>query len=141
MPNFLVVVQQQIEIANRKGDNLITGVEEWVKKVDTEISKAEEFLNEEANAKKTCFKIGLCGNWHTLYHCGKMATKISPYLLQHQEGGKGYETCVSVDTPAPGPLEVYQNKNLDDIATQNSTLGDIITAIEDESKQIMESMA
>ncbi|PWA75051.1 NB-ARC domains-containing protein [Artemisia annua] len=79
-------VQQQIEIANSKGDNLITGVEEWVKKANTEISKAEEFLNEEANAKKTCFKIGLCGNWHTLYHYA---------------------------------------------------LGDIITAIEDESKQII----
>ncbi|PWA45650.1 NB-ARC domains-containing protein [Artemisia annua] len=84
-------VQQQIEIANSKGDNLITGVEEWVKKADTEISKAEEFLNEEANAKKTCFKIGLCGNWHTLYHYGKMATKMSPYLRQHQEDGKGEE--------------------------------------------------
>ncbi|PWA36725.1 NB-ARC domains-containing protein [Artemisia annua] len=132
-------VQQQIEIANSKGDNLITGVEDWVEKADTEISKAEAFLNEEANAKKTCFKIGLCGNWHTLYHYGKTATKMSPYLLQHQEVGKGYETCVSVYTPAPGPLEVYQNKNLDDIATQNSALGDIITAIEDEdkSKQII----
>ncbi|PWA71686.1 NB-ARC domains-containing protein [Artemisia annua] len=156
-------VQQQIDIAIRKGDNLIIGVEEWVKKVDVEISKAEEFLEQEANAKKTCFKIGLCGNWHTLYHYGKMATKMSPYLLRHQEGGKGYETCVSmatkmspyllrhqeggkgyetcvsVYTPAPGPLEVYQNKNLDDIATQNSALGDIITAIEDEdvSKQII----
>ncbi|PWA57379.1 NB-ARC domains-containing protein [Artemisia annua] len=130
-------VQQKIDRAKDKGDNLITGVEEWVEKAGTEIEKAEEFLKEEANAKKTCFKIGLCGNWHTLYHYGKTATKMSPYLLQHQEGGKGYETCVSVDTPAPGPLEVYQNKNLDDIATQNSALGDIITAIEDESKQII----
>ncbi|PWA47380.1 NB-ARC domains-containing protein [Artemisia annua] len=130
-------VQQQIDIASGKGDNLITGVEEWVKKADTEISKAEEFLKEEANAKKTCFKIGLCGNWGTLYHHGKKATKNVPSLLDHQVRGRDYVSCVSVDTPAPGPLEVYQNKNLDDIVTQNSALGDIITAIEDESKQII----
>nr|GFA32098.1 NB-ARC domains-containing protein [Tanacetum cinerariifolium] len=53
--------------------------------------------------------------------------------------GKGYETCVSVDTLAPGPLDVdvYQNKNLHDILTQDSALEDIITAIEYESKQII----
>ncbi|PWA37569.1 NB-ARC domains-containing protein [Artemisia annua] len=130
-------VQQQIDIANGKGDNLITGVEEWVKKADTEISKAEEFLKEEANAKKTCFKIGLCGNWGTLYHYSKKATKNVPSLLDHQVRGRDYVSFISVDTPAPGPLEVYQNKNLDDILTQNSALGDIITAIEDESKQII----
>ncbi|PWA95369.1 NB-ARC domains-containing protein [Artemisia annua] len=130
-------VQQQIVIAKDKGDNLKFGVEEWVKKADTEISKAEDFLNEEANAKKTCFKIGLCGNWHTLYHYGKKANKNVPSLLDLQVRGRDYVSCASVDTPAVGPLEVYPNKILADIATQNSALGAIIEAIKDENKQII----
>ncbi|XP_071741192.1 probable disease resistance protein At1g61300 [Rutidosis leptorrhynchoides] len=40
-------------------------------------------------------------------------------------------------TPAPSQLDCYQNKHLDGINTQNSALGDIIAAIEDESIQII----
>ncbi|GKE09681.1 NB-ARC domains-containing protein, partial [Tanacetum coccineum] len=94
--------------------------EKWVKKADLEISKAQEFLQQEGNAKKTCCKIGSCGNWGTLYHYGKKATKNVSFLLEHQVHGKGYESCVSVYTRTPGPLELYQKKNLDDIVTQNS---------------------
>ncbi|GJV28488.1 NB-ARC domains-containing protein [Tanacetum coccineum] len=130
-------VQQQIDIANGQGNNLIIGVEEWVKKADVEISKAQEFLQQQGNAKKTCCKIGSCGNWGTLYHYGKKATKNVSFLLEHQVHGKGHESCVSVYTRTPGPLELYQKKNLDDIVTQNSALGDILTAIEDESKLII----
>ncbi|GJX58885.1 NB-ARC domains-containing protein [Tanacetum coccineum] len=137
LKNMRRKVQQLIDIAKSKGDNLITGVEEWVIKADIEISKAEEFLEHEANAKKTCFKIGLCNNWGTLYHYGKWATKNVHSLMEHQARGKNYVSCVSVDNPAPGPLDVYQIKNLDDILTQNSALGDIIAAVEDESKQII----
>ena len=73
-----------------------------------------------------------------LYRYGKGATNKTPFLLQHREDGKTFESCVSVDTPpAPELLDVYQNKNLDDILTQNSALDDIIKAIEDKSIQII----
>ncbi|GKC73027.1 NB-ARC domains-containing protein [Tanacetum coccineum] len=114
-------VGQQIRSAKRKGDDLLDGVQEWVDKVDADISKAEKFIVRDVN----------------FYRYGKRATLMSPSLVEHQVHGKGYETCVSVDTPAPRPLDVYENKNLDDIVTQNSCLGDIIKAIEDDSKQII----
>ncbi|XP_071741208.1 probable disease resistance protein At4g27220 [Rutidosis leptorrhynchoides] len=129
-------IQQKIELAKNKGDNLVHGVEGWVNDVNAEISKAEEFITEEANAKKTCFGIGLCGNWSTLHHYGKKATQTTS-LMKLQELGKPYESFVSVDTPIPGQIDCYQTKNLDGIITQNSALGDIITAIEDESVQII----
>nr|XP_043638302.1 probable disease resistance protein At4g27220 [Erigeron canadensis] len=129
-------VQELVDIAIHKGDKLSYGVEDWVKEVDTELSKAGEFLQREANANKTCCKIGLCGNWGTLHHYGKTATKMAPSLLQLQARSSAYESCVSVETPPPGPLDVYQKKNLDDLDTHNSALGDIIKSLEDDSIQI-----
>nr|XP_043611755.1 probable disease resistance protein At4g27220 [Erigeron canadensis] len=105
--------QQQINNANFKGDNLVQGVEEWSKKAANEISKAEVFLQHEANAHKTCFRIRICANWGTLYHYGKMATKMAYSLSQHQVSGKSYESGVSLYNPPPGPLDSYENKDLD----------------------------
>ncbi|XP_071741200.1 disease resistance protein At4g27190-like [Rutidosis leptorrhynchoides] len=131
-------IQQKIQIAKDKGDTLVVGVEDWVNVADTRISTAREFLTEEANAKKTCFGIGLCGNWSTLHRYGKMATQTIAPLTELQVRGTTYDNCeIAIDTPAPRQLDVYQNKNLDGITTQNSALGDIIAAIEDESVQII----
>nr|XP_043638298.1 probable disease resistance protein At4g27220 [Erigeron canadensis] len=54
-------VQGQIDIAIRGGNNLFEGVEKWMKDADQQISKAEEFVEEEANAKKTseCYHCAL----------------------------------------------------------------------------------
>ncbi|XP_071738113.1 probable disease resistance protein At4g27220 [Rutidosis leptorrhynchoides] len=129
-------IQQKIDSAKSKGDDLVHGVEGWVNDVNAEISKAEDFITEEANAKKTCFGIGLCGNWSTLHHYGKKATETAS-LMKLQELGKPYESCVSVDTRPPGLLDVYQHKNLEGIVTQKSALKEILSAIKDESKQII----
>nr|XP_043638284.1 probable disease resistance protein At4g27220 [Erigeron canadensis] len=129
-------VKELVDLAIGKGDKLSYGVEEWVKEADTEISNADKFLNEEANAKKTCCKIGVCGNWGTLHRYGKRATKMAPSLLELHDRGSTYENCVSVETPAPGPIDVYQNKHLDDLHTHKSALGHIIKSLEDDNIQI-----
>ncbi|XP_071741194.1 probable disease resistance protein At1g61300 [Rutidosis leptorrhynchoides] len=131
-------IQQKIERAKDTGDTLVVGVEDWVNFADAGILQAREFLAEEANAKKTCFGIGLCGNWSTLHRYGKMATQTIAPLTELQLRGTTYDTCeIAIDTRAPQQLDCYQNKNLDGINTQNSALGDIIAAIEDESIQII----
>ncbi|XP_071741175.1 probable disease resistance protein At4g27220 [Rutidosis leptorrhynchoides] len=130
-------IQQKIELAKNKGDNLVHGVEDWVNAAAAEILKAEEFITDVGNAKKTCFGIGVCGNWRTLHHYGKKATEIAP-LMELQGRGTVYDNNeIAIYTPAPQQLDVYQKKNLDGIITQNSALGDIITAIKDESIQII----
>ncbi|XP_071741198.1 probable disease resistance protein At1g61300 [Rutidosis leptorrhynchoides] len=130
-------IQQKIELAKNKGDNLVHGVEDWINAATAEILKAEEFITEEeGNAKKTCFGIGFCGNWSTLHHYGKKAAQTDP-LMELKARGTIYESCVSLDTPAPGILDCYQNKNLVDIMTHNSVLDNIIKALEDDSKQVI----
>ncbi|KAF5796085.1 putative P-loop containing nucleoside triphosphate hydrolase, leucine-rich repeat domain superfamily [Helianthus annuus] len=122
-------VQQQIDLAKSKGEVLLEGVEEWMKKADGYTSKATQFTNGEDQEK--CFHV--C----TLRRCSKTAIKKTFYLQQHQEAGKSFETCVSLPAQAPGFTDLYQRKNLEDIHTQKSTLKKIIRAIEDDTIQIV----
>ncbi|GKF34731.1 NB-ARC domains-containing protein, partial [Tanacetum coccineum] len=61
-------VQQQITVANNKGDRLLDGVEEWVANAECYISEAKEVIDRaESNANKTCFNLGMCTDLRTLY--------------------------------------------------------------------------
>ncbi|GJY64016.1 NB-ARC domains-containing protein [Tanacetum coccineum] len=129
-------VQQRIKVANDKGDKLLTGVERWVDEALALISTTEEFLQEEASAKKTCFNLRLCVNVNTLHHYGKQATNKVPSLEEHQKDGVVYEGDVSIPTPSPGILELNQRKNYDELDTHKSALEKIVNSIEGESTQI-----
>ncbi|KAM0044591.1 putative P-loop containing nucleoside triphosphate hydrolase [Helianthus debilis subsp. tardiflorus] len=122
-------VQQQIDLAKSNGENLLSGVEEWMEEADAEISNATQFTNGEDQEK--CFH--LC----SLRRCSKTAIKKTNSLQQHQEEGKSFETRVSLPAQAPGFADLYQSKNLDDINTQKLILEEIIRAIEDETIQIV----
>ncbi|KAM0044601.1 putative P-loop containing nucleoside triphosphate hydrolase, leucine-rich repeat domain superfamily [Helianthus debilis subsp. tardiflorus] len=122
-------VQQQIDLAKSKGEVLLEGVEEWMKKADVYISDATEFINQEAQEKR----LHLC----TLRRCSKTAIKKTFSLQQHQENGKGFETCVSLPAQSARFTDLYQRKNLDNIDTQKSILEEIIRAIEDDTIQIV----
>nr|GEZ43294.1 NB-ARC domains-containing protein [Tanacetum cinerariifolium] len=129
-------VQQRIKGANDKGDKLLTGVERWVDEALALISTTEEFLREEASAKKTCFNLRMCVNVNTLHHYGKQATNKVPSLEEHQKDGVVYEGDVSIPTPSPGILELNQRKNYDELDTHKSALEKIVNSIEGESTQI-----
>ncbi|PWA52336.1 NB-ARC domains-containing protein [Artemisia annua] len=122
--------QKRIDEAKDRGDDLLDGLQKWMDKADDEISDADKFLEQEAKAKK---------NMKTTYHYSKAARKKLALILQHHEDGKAYESCVSVSIPIllPGPIELYQRKNLDDIDTQNLALEKIIRAIKDDCTQIV----
>ncbi|KAL7586496.1 hypothetical protein Lser_V15G40123 [Lactuca serriola] len=130
-------IQQRINAAEGNGEILLAGVQEWMDKADIEISKVEEFLEEEANAKKSCFDLRPCVNLSSLHHYSKMSINKTPFLLQHQEDGQTYESCVSIPTPTPRFVDLYQPKNLDYIDTHKLVLREIIQAIKDESIQMV----
>ncbi|KAM0044599.1 putative P-loop containing nucleoside triphosphate hydrolase [Helianthus debilis subsp. tardiflorus] len=122
-------VQQQMDLAKSKGELLLEGVEDWMKKADAKVSDATEFINDEA--KKTCFN--LC----TFRRYSKTAIKKRFSLQEHQENGKSFETSVSLPARSVGFTDLYQRKNLEDINTQKSTLEEIIRDIEDDMIQIV----
>ncbi|CAI9299246.1 unnamed protein product [Lactuca saligna] len=129
-------IQQRIHAAKENGDVLLVGVQNWMDMANIEISKAEEFLEEEANAKKTCFNLQPCVNLSTLHHYSKMAINYTPFLLQHQEDGQTYESCVSILTRTPILVDLYQTKNLDDIDTHKLALREIIEDVEKINKNV-----
>ncbi|XP_023766436.2 probable disease resistance protein At1g61310 [Lactuca sativa] len=130
-------IQQRIDAAKENGEALLDGVQEWIDKADIGISKAEEFLKEETNDKKTCFNLQPCVDLGTLSHYSKMAINKTSCLLDKQEDGKTHESCVSIPTPTPRFVDLYQKKNLDDIGTHKLALREIIQAIKDDNIQIV----
>ncbi|PWA79184.1 NB-ARC domains-containing protein [Artemisia annua] len=129
--------QQLSDAAKDKGENLLDGVQKWMDKADVQISNTNEFLEQEANAKKRFFNIQCFVNVATVHHYSKVATKKAISLLSLHEDGKAYENCVSIPTPTPGSLDLYHKKNLDGIQTQKLALENIIRAIKDEEIQIV----
>nr|GEX21845.1 disease resistance protein At4g27190-like [Tanacetum cinerariifolium] len=119
--------QKRIDEAKDR-DDLLDGLQKWMDKADDEISNTDKFLEQEAKAKK---------NMKYAHHYSKAARNKLALILQHHEDGKAYESCVSIPIMSPGPIEVYQRKNLDDIGTQNLALEKIIRAIKDDCIQIV----
>ncbi|KAL7588282.1 hypothetical protein Lser_V15G40133 [Lactuca serriola] len=130
-------IQQRIDAAEGNGEILLAGVQEWMDKAEIELSKVEEFLEEVANAKKTCFNLRPCVDLGTLYHYSKMAINNTSFLLDQQKDGETLENCVSIPAPTPRLVDLYQPKNLDDIDTHKLALREIIEAIKDESIQMV----
>ncbi|CAI9299270.1 unnamed protein product [Lactuca saligna] len=130
-------IQQRIDAAEGNGEILLAGVQEWMDKAEIELSKVEEFLEEVANAKKTCFNLRPCVDLGTLYHYSKMAINNTSFLLDQQKDGETLENCVSIPAPTPRLVDLYQTKNVDDIDTHKLALGKIIEAIKDESIQMV----
>ncbi|KAL7588281.1 hypothetical protein Lser_V15G40132 [Lactuca serriola] len=130
-------IQQRIDAAEGNGEILLAGVQEWMDKAEIELTKVEEFLEEVANAKKTCFNLRPCVDLGTLYHYSKMAINNTSFLLDQQKDGETLENCVSIPAPTPRLVDLYQPKNLDDIDTHKLALREIIEAIKDESIQMV----
>ncbi|KAL7587776.1 hypothetical protein Lser_V15G40144 [Lactuca serriola] len=130
-------IQQRIDAAEGNGEILLAGVQEWMDKAEIELSKVEEFLEEVANAKNTCFNLRPCVNLGILYHYSKMAINNTSFLLDQQKDGETHQNCVSIPAPTPRLVDLYQTKNLDDIDTHKLALREIIEAIKDESIQMV----
>ncbi|GJV86350.1 NB-ARC domains-containing protein [Tanacetum coccineum] len=131
-------VLQQITAAKDKGDRLLDGVEEWVANAESHISEAKEVIDgAEANANKTCFNFGMCTDLVTIYSYGKKAAKKASSLLNVQEQGEPFESFVSVPTPTPGVLDVYERHNIDDLNTHKLCFEKIMESIKDENIQII----
>ncbi|CAI9299265.1 unnamed protein product [Lactuca saligna] len=130
-------IQQRIDAAEGNGEILLAGVQEWMDKAEIELSKVEEFLEEVANAKKTCFNLRPCVNLGALYHYSKMAINNTSFLLDQQKDGETHENRVSIPAPTPRLVDLYQTKNLEDIDTHKLALREIIEAIKDESIQMV----
>ncbi|KAG8650666.1 probable disease resistance protein At1g61310 [Manihot esculenta] len=74
MKNRTVKLQQAVEEATRKGEEIYESVNKWLNDAGKAIEEAEECIKGEEQAKKRCF-VGLCPDLKTRYQLSKKAEK------------------------------------------------------------------
>ncbi|GJX89981.1 NB-ARC domains-containing protein [Tanacetum coccineum] len=105
---------------------------------ESHISEAKEDIDGvDAIANKTCFNLGMCTHLVTLYSHGKKAANKIASLEKILEAGARFESRVSVDTPAPGDLDVYERHNMDGLDTHKLCIEKIIKSVKDDNIQII----
>ncbi|KAG8655065.1 hypothetical protein MANES_04G000301v8 [Manihot esculenta] len=66
LKNRKVKLQQAVEEATRKGEEIYESVNKWLIDAGKSIEEAEEYIQGEEQAKKKCF-VGLCPDLKTCY--------------------------------------------------------------------------
>ncbi|KAG8650687.1 hypothetical protein MANES_07G060300v8 [Manihot esculenta] len=74
LKNRTVKLQQAVEAATRKGEEIYESVNKWLNDAGKAIEEAEECIKGEEQAKKRCF-VGLCPDLKTRYQLSKKAEK------------------------------------------------------------------
>ncbi|XP_043814222.1 uncharacterized protein LOC110608107 [Manihot esculenta] len=74
LKNRTVKLQQAVEEATRKGEEIHKSVNKWLNDAGKAIEEAEECIKGEEQAKKRCF-VGLCPDLKTRYQLSKKAEK------------------------------------------------------------------
>ncbi|XP_021618364.1 disease resistance protein At4g27190 [Manihot esculenta] len=81
LKNRKVKLQQAVEEATRKGEEIYESVNKWLIDAGKAIEEAEECIQGEEQAKKRCF-VGLCPDLKTRYQLSKKAEKKALAILE-----------------------------------------------------------
>uniref|UniRef100_A0A2C9VJ07 AAA+ ATPase domain-containing protein n=1 Tax=Manihot esculenta TaxID=3983 RepID=A0A2C9VJ07_MANES len=96
LKNRTVKLQQAVEEATRKGEEIYESVNKWLIDAGKAIEEAEECIQGEEQAKKRCF-VGLCPDLKTRYQLSKKAEKKA--LAIHELANEGDLDSISFRPP------------------------------------------
>ncbi|XP_043814390.1 uncharacterized protein LOC110618946 isoform X1 [Manihot esculenta] len=96
LKNRTVKLQQAVEEATRKGEEIYESVNKWLIDAGKAIEEAEECIKGEEQAKKRCF-VGLCPDLKTRYQLSKKAEKKA--LAIHELANEGDLDSISFRPP------------------------------------------
>ncbi|XP_021602179.1 uncharacterized protein LOC110607389 isoform X1 [Manihot esculenta] len=96
LKNRTVKLQQAVEEATRKGEEIYERVNKWLIDAGKAIEEAEECIQGEEQAKKRCF-VGLCPDLKTRYQLSKKAEKKA--LAIHELASEGDLDSISFRPP------------------------------------------
>ncbi|XP_044473127.1 disease resistance protein UNI-like [Mangifera indica] len=94
-------MQLRIDAAARNREIILPDVQSWISEVDNVSAEAEEFLEDERNVNKMCFK-GWCIDVRSRYRFSKAAKRKITVITQLQEGG----TFQAISQPALPPSSI-----------------------------------
>ena len=79
-------LQLRVEEAERKGDEILPDVRNWLTSADDIFQEVEKFIEDENNAKKSCF-FKLCPNLISRHQLSRQAKKKAEDVKKNQGGG------------------------------------------------------
>ncbi|XP_044473189.1 probable disease resistance protein At1g61310 [Mangifera indica] len=94
-------MQLRIDAAEKNREIILPDVQCWISEVDNVSAEAEEFLEDERNVNKMCFK-GWCIDVRSRYRFSKAAKRKITVITQLQEGG----TFQAISQPALPPSSI-----------------------------------
>ena len=121
-------LQRSVDAAERQGRGIEDGVQKWLTRANSISREAQEFIEDEKKAKKSCFK-GLCPNLISRHQLSRQAKKKAQDVEKIH--GKGKFQTVSHWLPLPGagsaPLQDYEA-----FESRASTLDKVMAALRDD---------
>ncbi|XP_065850291.1 probable disease resistance protein At4g27220 [Euphorbia lathyris] len=127
-------LQQSVDAATRKGDEIYPNVTEWLSTAAKDIEEAEELIHGREEAKKKCF-LGFCPNLKTRYQLSKKAYKeasVKGKLLQDAQG-------LDPISFSPSPPQIIEDNKYgrDALPSRRLILHQIMDALNDPNLNII----
>ena len=121
-------IQRSVEEAKMRGNGIEDDVQKWLTRANSISRVAQEFIEDEKQAKKSCFK-GLCPNLISRHQLSRQAKKKAQDVEKSR--GEGNFQTVSHRLPLPGagsaPLQDYEA-----FESRASTLDKVMAALRDD---------
>ena len=121
-------IQRSVEEAKMRGNGIEDDVQKWLTRANSISRVAQEFIEDEKKAKKSCFK-GLCPNLISRHQLSRQAKKKAQDVEKSR--GEGNFQTVSHRLPLPGagsaPLQDYEA-----FESRASTLDKVMAALRDD---------
>ena len=129
-----VKVEKSVEEANRQGDEIFPGVQEWLTYAEGIIQNRDDFNEEERKSSKSCFYL------MSRYRLSKRAKKRAEEIVVKISEAHGFGDRVSY-RPSPPPLLPLINsasfKDYEAFKSRESTFNQIMEALRNEDMRMI----
>ncbi|KAJ9682522.1 hypothetical protein PVL29_018441 [Vitis rotundifolia] len=126
-------LQLRVDEANRQGDEILPAVLNWLTSAGSIMQKAEEFIEDEKKANKSCFN-GLCPNLISRYQLSRQAKRKGEDVKKSL--GEGNFQTISYRPPLAG-ARYAPGKDYADLASRKQVLKDIMEALRNDDTNMI----
>ncbi|KAJ9691580.1 hypothetical protein PVL29_013692 [Vitis rotundifolia] len=122
-----VRLQIPVDEANRQGDDIFPGVQEWLTYAEGIIQKRDDFNEDEREASKSCFYL------KSRYQLSKQANKQAAEIVDKIQGAHNFGVTLSCRPPPPPPfISAASFKDYEAFQSRESTFNQIMEALRNE---------
>ncbi|XVF56889.1 hypothetical protein PTKIN_Ptkin06aG0156800 [Pterospermum kingtungense] len=129
-------VQQNVNQANRQGEDIYDNVNRWLTEVNGKISEeaAAQFKQDEEKAKQRCF-VGLCPNFKSRYQLSRKAEKEANTIARLLEEKDRFDGVSH--RPASEGIATRPDKEYEDYESRTGAFNAVMEALKDANLSII----